>query len=681
MSLDELVQDLPEIQKVAIRTAVMQQAAKSPHGYRYTTDWIMVCLLLRLTSPKCYRTLSDMKVVPLPSASRLVQLLRGLPCEYGLNKFALESIKVHMTGKPDHHTYGTVIIDEVKLRETTEYNRASCKFDRFVNYGGNATADTNKLADHALVIMFNPMFESWVQPIASYATKGAAPGWVLAKIVLNAVLELNDHGAKVVAAISDGAGNNKSMWTHLGISGKLTDAQCKIAHPCIDGAFLHLMCDVPHIIKCVRNHMMKHKYGQIGEHQANYQHYERLFEAEKKAHIKVVPKLTEYHVKPQRLQTMNVRLATQLFSRSVAIGLKVYRQLKVPGFADSTGTEQFTLLINYLFDILNTKVPPAGIRKGSPKIQFLKDFLEMMNRTEPNRNVKLFASAQTVESIRVTLMSVLSIIDFLHSKGVNYILTASLNQDPLERFFGLVRSFGGDEDHPTVTKFSQIFRLLSLYTPVKTAVKGNCETGSDRVLLSAFESLGAKRQDALRQKSVQKEHVWKKLMSIPFTELYATDDHGCNSPAPETTALYYLAGYVAFKLNKNTRCENCKKEALGSQDSLPPEAVLVIERAFVTGSLVFPSNKLFTCISSVEHTIRQVCKGETFGDLFWDVLDALIKKGTNIVGCPEHAEKFTAELIHFYLVTRMHFFARLKCRQENDSAVRAQRERKKAKLV
>lgn len=173
----------------------------------------------------------------------------------------------------------------------------------------------------------------------------------------------------------------------------------------------------------------------------------------------------------------------------------------------------------------------------------------------------------------------------------------------------------------------------------------------------------------------------KKLTSIPFTELYsATHDHAYNSPAPETTALYYLAGYVAFKLSKNTRCENCTKEALGSQDSLPPEAVLVIERAFVTGSLVFPSNKLFTCISSVEHTIRQVCKEETFGDLFWDVLDALIKKGTNIVGCPEHAEKFTAELIHFYLVTHMHFFARLKC-QENDSAVRAQRERKKAKLV
>lgn len=56
----------------------------------------------------------------------------------------------------------------------------------------------------------------------------------------------------------------------------------------------------------------------------------------------------------------------------------------------------------------------------------------MMNRTEAKKNVKLFASNQTIESLRVTLMSMLSIIDFLHSKHVSYILTAKLNQDPLE---------------------------------------------------------------------------------------------------------------------------------------------------------------------------------------------------------------------------------------------------------
>ncbi|KAK8768616.1 hypothetical protein V5799_014923 [Amblyomma americanum] len=153
-------------------------------------------------------------------------------------------------------------------------------------------------------------------------------------------------------------------------------------------------------------------------------------------------------------------------------------------------------------------------------------------------------------------MSVLSLIEFLHSRGVSYILTASLNQDPLERFFGLVRSFGGDEDHPTVTNFGQLFRLLSLYTPVKLAVKGNCEGGDDRVLLSAFASLGAKRREALTHKSLVKEEVWKRLTSIPFKDLCnLPNDHVYSVPAPETTALYYLPGYVAFKLppKRNTK--------------------------------------------------------------------------------------------------------------------------------
>ncbi|KAH6936037.1 hypothetical protein HPB50_012802 [Hyalomma asiaticum] len=268
---------------------------------------------------------------------------------------------------------------------------------------------------------------------------------------------------------------------------------------------------------------MKHKYGQIGDHKLNYNHYEQLYDAEKKVEIKVVRKLTEYHIKPQKLQAMNVRLATQ----------------------------------------------------------FLEEFLDMLNQTEARKDVKLIASNQTVESLRVTSMSVLSIIEFLHSEGVSYILTVKLNQDPLERFLGLVRSFESDEDHPTVTKSSQLFRLLSLYTPVKVAVKGNCESGSDRVLLSAFESLGEKRREALVRKSAMKDKVWQQLMSIPFHDLSRVpDDHGYNVPSPEATALYYLAGYVAFKLKKTTRCEVCKEDALGRRDSLPKKALLVIEREY-----------------------------------------------------------------------------------------------------
>lgn len=59
----------------------------------------------------------------------------------------------------------------------------------------------------------------------------------------------------------------------------------------------------------------------------------------------------------------------QLLSRSVATGLKFYREQRAPGFEDSEGTENFTMQVNDLFDVLNAKLPAAGIRKNSPKIQ------------------------------------------------------------------------------------------------------------------------------------------------------------------------------------------------------------------------------------------------------------------------------------------------------------------------
>lgn len=67
--------------------------------------------------------------------------------------------------------------------------------------------------------------------------------------------------------------------------------------------------------------------------------------------------------------------------------------------------------------------------------QVIIEFLEMLNSTEEesvNNNTKLFASQMTTESLRVTLVSVIDIITWLHDKGIRYVLTVKLNQDPLE---------------------------------------------------------------------------------------------------------------------------------------------------------------------------------------------------------------------------------------------------------
>jgi len=57
-----------------------------------------------------------------------------------------------------------------------------------------------------------------VQPIAVFATKGAAKGDVLAKLLIECVVRLEAVGAEVLATVSDGATTNKNLWKNLGVS-------------------------------------------------------------------------------------------------------------------------------------------------------------------------------------------------------------------------------------------------------------------------------------------------------------------------------------------------------------------------------------------------------------------------------------------------------------------------------
>ncbi|KAH8033773.1 hypothetical protein HPB51_016228 [Rhipicephalus microplus] len=607
-----------------------------------------------------------MQLLPLPTKARLRQIISGIPCKYGYNEVALSTIKAHFQGKSHIRRCGVLLLDEIKLKQSVAFNKASCKMDGFVDYGDVTSTATDKLADHGLVLMFVPLFEDWVQPIASFATKGAAPGKVLSELVLSAVLELHKSNASVLAIISDGAGNNRSMWAQLGISGKLDSSCHHIEHPWEPSQRIYFICDVPHIIKCIRNHLKKHTYGLARDHKINFGHYVTLFDTEKDKHLRVVPKLTRAHVAPDNLQKMSVRLATQLFSRSTAAGIKLYREAKVPGMEDSEGTETFTRMVNDLFDALNIKLPSRGVRRHSKEIQILKDFLEMLNTTERNavkENLKLFASQQTTESLRVTLLSTIDVIAFLLAQGANYVLTAKLNQDPLERHFGLARSFGGDESHPTVVNFSQIFRLLSLYTPVKTALRGSVQGTPCSVLVSVTDTLKITKDAHQEEKVRLHDIVEAKMMEITTasadTSEQGPSDHAYFKGEVEDSVVYYLCGYVIHKFTKHATCHLCIEDISCATPVLASDSYLTDYRSFKQGSLKHPTQKMLTFFKIVSKVVSACLdKEDLCGDIFWKVLEELEKHHLSRLGCDQHNSAFTCQLLNFFIITRMHFFSR-----------------------
>lgn len=262
--IDEAMKQLPHSQQLAFRTALDAITKKSAKGKRYYMEWMMTCLLLKISSPNAYKHITQMGLLPLPSATRLKQIIKGAPCEFGFNQLALTSIRAQFADLKGRMCYGTLILDEMKVRKAVSLNHHTYKLDGFIDYGDDS-GDQASTADHALVLMFVPLFHGWVQPIASFATRNAAPGTVLARLVLQAILELEKQNAMVIAVISDGATTNKAMWSKFRISGKLESPRHKVPDPCDPRLNLYFLCDTPHLIKCIRNHLLQHQQGMVSK--------------------------------------------------------------------------------------------------------------------------------------------------------------------------------------------------------------------------------------------------------------------------------------------------------------------------------------------------------------------------------------------------------------------------------
>ncbi len=112
---------------------------------------------------------------------------------------------------------------------------------------GNFTpeADKTKIGDHALVVMFQPFQGQWIQAVGAFLSAGSVKGEVLEKIVLEAILLLENHGFFVDCVNTDGASWNRTMWNLFGISKDNNSCQ----HPCNATRKLYFSSDFPHLVK------------------------------------------------------------------------------------------------------------------------------------------------------------------------------------------------------------------------------------------------------------------------------------------------------------------------------------------------------------------------------------------------------------------------------------------------
>ncbi|KAJ8930644.1 hypothetical protein NQ314_016559 [Rhamnusium bicolor] len=220
-------------------------------------------------------------------------------------------------------------------------------------------------------------------------------------------------GFYIDAIVSDGASWNRSMWNKFGI----TADHVSFTHIVDPLRKLWFISDFPHLIKCLRNFIIKWAetwFFGVGPAMETLDHYDEL--------------------------------------------------------KDCQPTQEFCTQVHELIDAMNARTPLCALKVDSKEwkaIQSFRDYIIEWEKACIKENYN-FLSDSTCHGFKVSLKATLDITKFLIEVcGFKYVMTAKLNEDALERFFGLMRSCCGSNDHPDPQLFIQMYRLVSTYSLVK----------------------------------------------------------------------------------------------------------------------------------------------------------------------------------------------------------------------
>lgn len=242
--------------------------------------------------------------------------------------------------------------------------------------------------------------------------------------------------------------------------------------------------------------------------------------------------------------------------------------------------------------------------------------------------------------------------------------------------FGMIRSCCGSHDNPDPFHFITVFRLLSFYSLVKPP-KGSNVQG-----IEIFESLLNTEDVEMNENKKEWEDVLQQIIQRgPNNPVQhgVRHHHDYNVQGVNKYAQAYFAGFVAYKINKWTKCSECIESIQKTEGDTQTEMKIDFLNR---GYLKYPSNELMKLLSTLESCILQTVGQEPLNFYtFQHVAKNILAESTNFVGCSIHEEQLTMKLINFYVVSRAKILCKTHNKAYNESSKKEKELRKLSKLV
>ena len=215
---------------------------------------------LQFYSTKAYNYVRRTFHLALPHPStirRWYQTINGKP-GFTQEAFHALSMKVQDAAKGNDDVICGLVIDEMTIRKHLEWDG-----DRYIGFtdignGSNNNDDSAPLASEAYVFMAVSLNSNWKVPLGYFLIGGLAAS-ERANLVETCLLKLSDVGVKTVSLTCDGPSCNQSMVKLLGAKLDVNDLDPSFTHPGNKNEKIHIILDVCHMLKLVRNTLATQK--------------------------------------------------------------------------------------------------------------------------------------------------------------------------------------------------------------------------------------------------------------------------------------------------------------------------------------------------------------------------------------------------------------------------------------
>jgi hypothetical protein len=508
-------------------------------------------------------------------------------------------------------------MDEIAIRQHVEWDGK--KYHGFIDMGTELNDDSLPVAKEALVFMVVALNCSWKMQVGYFLIDGL-PAIERKNLISQCLQKLHSVGVSVESLTFDGAASNIAMVKQLGCDLDVNNMKSYFNHP-VTELPVRVFLDPYHMLKLVRNSLGDMKAFTDSDGNAIKWHYiERLHELQEKEGLHLGNKLRASHVAWVK-KKINVKLAAQLLSDSVADSLQFCLDEKIEGFEGCEGTIKFIRTINILFDILNSrnlcsvgwKVPLQLKNQDKIKAALNSTRIYLSSLKVENEDIQVVKCRRKTGFLGfiICIDSLLNMFDDLVTSpnpALKFLATYKLSQDHIELFFGKIRSMGGWNNNPTSRQFSAAYKKILVNNDIKDVTRGNCLPIESVPILSVSSCyLTNVNSDVPSVLDINTSTSKGRLIdnSLDLLDDTVNGDSICDNISIVSDCsekiVAYIAGFVAFKLQKVLSCEICNNALVSTNVGTIHSLITVKSK----GNLCFPSHDVVDICLTCEKVFRQ----------------------------------------------------------------------------